>query len=485
MEWLKRLGAAIDYIEENLDKEISYDEAAHIACCSTYYFQRIFSYVSGVSLSEYIRRRKMTQAAFELQRTDNKVIDVAHKYGYSSPTSFNRAFQSVHGIAPIAAKSMGCTLCAYPSIQFSIIVLGGSAMAYHIEEKKSIRIIGIRIPLVEDAEENMRNVPAFWKKAVLDGSISKLAELSNKNPDGILGVSVYNNPEDIYYYIAVSSNIPVPEGMVEYMIPEGMWVVFENDGVFKEDVQSVFRRFLTEFLPFSGYEYAGLPDVEIYPVCKGQPSKGHSEVWIAIKKAKELGAEGIQVYATYGELSPHNLVGAKRKEFLDMVKSNGLVISALCGDLGKGFHDPAKNPELIEESKRILDLAKELETNIVTTHIGVVPSDPANERYQIMQEACFKLAQYADSLDAHFAIETGPEESAVLKKFLDGLHSTGVAVNMDPANLVMVTGDDPVQAVYNLKDYIVHTHAKDGRRNYYRAPEEVYGLVEAEMLATP
>ena len=137
MEWLKRLGAAIDYIEENLDKEISYDEAAHIACCSTYYFQRIFSYVSGVSLSEYIRRRKMTQAAFELQRTDNKVIDVAHKYGYSSPTSFNRAFQSVHGIAPIAAKSMGCTLCAYPSIQFSIIVLGGSAMAYHIEEKKN------------------------------------------------------------------------------------------------------------------------------------------------------------------------------------------------------------------------------------------------------------------------------------------------------------------------------------------------------------
>ena len=176
MEWLKRLGAAIDYIEENLDKEISYDEAAHIACCSTYYFQRIFSYVSGVSLSEYIRRRKMTQAAFELQRTDNKVIDVAHKYGYSSPTSFNRAFQSVHGIAPIAAKSMGCTLCAYPSIQFSIKVLGGSAMAYHIEEKKNIRIIGIRIPLVEDAEENR---PYFRK-------IKQLAvDIANKNIDNV------------------------------------------------------------------------------------------------------------------------------------------------------------------------------------------------------------------------------------------------------------------------------------------------------------
>lgn len=286
MEWLKKLGAAIDYIEENLDKEISYDEAARIACCSTYYFQRIFAYVSGVSLSEYIRRRKMTQAAFELQRTDNKVIDVAYKYGYSSPTSFNRAFQSVHGIAPIAAKNIGCTLCAYPSIQISIKVSGGSAMSYHIERKKDVRIVGIRTPLVEDAEENMRNVPVFWKQALQEEYISKISTLSNGNPEGILGVSVYNNPKDIYYYIATASDKPTPQDMVEYTIPEAMWVIFENDGIFKEDVQSVFRRFLTEFLPFSGYEYAGLPDVEVYPFCKGQPLRGHSEVWIAIKKVK-------------------------------------------------------------------------------------------------------------------------------------------------------------------------------------------------------
>ena len=201
----------------------------------------------------------------------------------------------------------------------------------------------------------------------------------------------------------------------------------------------------------------------------------------ALKKAVEVGAQGIQVYSTYGEMSPENLVGQKRKDFLKMVKDNGLVISALCGDLGHGFGNAEKNPELIERSKRILDLAKELETNIVTTHIGVVP----NDRYKIMQEACFQLAQYADSLDAHFAIETGPEIAVTLKGFLDALHSTGVAVNLDPANLVMVTGDDPVQAVYTLKDYIVHTHAKDGKRNYYRAPEEVYGLVESEMLASP
>ena len=205
----------------------------------------------------------------------------------------------------------------------------------------------------------------------------------------------------------------------------------------------------------------------------------------AVKKAAELGVKGVQVYATRGEMAPETLVGQKRRDFLKLVNDNCLVISALCGDLGHGFGDPEKNPALIERSKLILEMAKELETNVVTTHIGVVPGDPNHDRYKIMQEACFQLAQYADSLDAHFAIETGPEPAAVLKQFLDGLHSTGVAVNLDPANFVMVTGDDPVQAVYTLKDYIVHTHAKDGRRNFYRDPEVVYGLVESEMLASP
>lgn len=206
---------------------------------------------------------------------------------------------------------------------------------------------------------------------------------------------------------------------------------------------------------------------------------------VALKKAAQIGAQGIQVYATTGDFSPENMTAEKRKEFLDKVKSEGLVISALCGDLGMGFYRPELNDGLIEKSKRILDMAVELETNIVTTHIGVVPNDKNHERYKIMQEACFKLSEYADSLNAHFAIETGPETSEVLKNFLDSLNSVGVAVNLDPANLVMVTGDDPVKAVYNLRNYIVHTHAKDGKRNYYRDPEEVYGLVEAEMLASP
>ena len=166
MEWLMKLSNAIDYIEANLDNEISYDEVAKIACCSTYYFQRIFTYVTGISLSEYIRRRRMTQAAFELQGSNQRVLDIALKYGYNSPTSFNRAFQNIHGITPVAAKNIGSILNAYPPIKFSVNITGGSAMSYHIEEKAAMRIVGIRTPLAEDMETDLRNLPDFWQQSL-------------------------------------------------------------------------------------------------------------------------------------------------------------------------------------------------------------------------------------------------------------------------------------------------------------------------------
>ncbi|MBR6708512.1 MAG: sugar phosphate isomerase/epimerase [Clostridia bacterium] len=205
------------------------------------------------------------------------------------------------------------------------------------------------------------------------------------------------------------------------------------------------------------------------------------EMHDAIRRSAEIGAQGLQMYATRGAYSPEQLTPAARRELLDFVKSNGLVFSALCGDLGKGFTNPELNPGLIETSKRILDLAKELETDVVTTHIGVVPDDPTCERYAIMQEACAELAAYADSVGAHFAIETGPEPAAVLRNFLDSLGSRGVAVNLDPANFVMVTGDDPVQAVYTLRDYIVHTHAKDGVKLRDCNVEALYAGIEDEI----
>lgn len=198
MEWLKNLSNAIEYIESNLDGEISYEKAAEIACCSTYYFQRMFSYVTGISLSEYIRRRRMTQAAFELRSLETKVLDVALKYGYTSPTSFNRAFQSIHGISPTAAKSEGSMLHAYPPIKFSVQVTGGSAMVYRIEEKEAMRIVGIRIPLTEDMDENQKLVPVFWNRVLHGSQFTEICKLSNRSPDGVLGVTAYQGAGEIY-----------------------------------------------------------------------------------------------------------------------------------------------------------------------------------------------------------------------------------------------------------------------------------------------
>lgn len=288
MKWLKQLSEVIDYIEDNLDGDISYDEAAKIACCSTYYFERIFSYVTGISLSEYIRRRRMTKAAFDLQTKGTKVMDIALKYGYESPTAFNRAFQSVHGVSPTAAREKGTMLNAYPPISFSISVSGGENMSYRIEKKEAIRIVGIRTALCEDMEQNQKTVPVFWRKMLESKQFSDVCNIAGKDSNKVYGVTAYKNPQNIYYYIAVPTDKHVPDGMFELEIPAAEWVIFECSGRFKESVQSIFKRFLTEWLPVSGYEYAQLPDIEVYPVNNDGSNSGHTEVWIAVKKGDEF-----------------------------------------------------------------------------------------------------------------------------------------------------------------------------------------------------
>lgn len=202
-----------------------------------------------------------------------------------------------------------------------------------------------------------------------------------------------------------------------------------------------------------------------------------------LKKAKEVGAEGVQIYAVSGEMDPDQLSPAQRKELRQYIADLGLEISALCGDLaGHGFQDAAANPAKVEKSKRILDLAMDLGTNVVTTHIGIVPEDRNGPIYTAMQEACEELGVYANSLNAYFAIETGPEPAAHLKSFLDTLSTRGVSVNFDPANMVMVTGDDPVEGVKTLKDYIVHTHVKDGHRLRLVDPKDVYGYLGYDAM---
>lgn len=154
MEWIERLNEAINYIEEHLADEIDYEELAKIAGCSTYHFQRMFAYMANISLSEYIRRRRMSLAAVDLQGGDAKIIDVALKYGYSSPTAFNRAFQTIHGIAPSLVRSEGVSVKSFPPMTFKITVKGVEEMNYRIEKKEAFRIVGVSQPLHKEIEKN-------------------------------------------------------------------------------------------------------------------------------------------------------------------------------------------------------------------------------------------------------------------------------------------------------------------------------------------
>lgn len=195
----------------------------------------------------------------------------------------------------------------------------------------------------------------------------------------------------------------------------------------------------------------------------------------SMEACAKLGANGVQLYAVSGEMDPDNLSAAQIAEKRSIIKEYGLEVSALCGDLGgHGFTRREDNPWKIEKSKKIVELALEFDCRVVTTHIGVVPEDAGSETYKVLQEACNELAEFAHERGAYFAIETGPEPADRLKKFLDSLSTKGVAVNFDPANLVMVTDDDPVQGVYTLRDYIVHTHAKDGIMLKKTDPKVIY-----------
>lgn len=279
MDWTTRLNKTITYIEEHLTDDIDYAELGKIACCSSYHYQRMFAYMAGVPLSEYIRRRRMSLAATDLQ-SGEKILDVALKYGYSSPTAFNRAFQGIHGIAPSHVKDGGVQLKSFSPISFTITIRGAEEMEYRIEKKDAIRIIGISVPLSESIEENFAAIPSQWGKAQQDGTIDKLLGKMNAEPMGILGVSRCNDADEWRYYIAVASTSPCDD-LEEYTIPAATWAVFSGGGT-SQSIQELEKRIVTEWLPNSGYEYGNAADVEVY--LNADPSNAKYEVWIPVVK---------------------------------------------------------------------------------------------------------------------------------------------------------------------------------------------------------
>lgn len=283
MEWLQQLDQAIEYIEDNLAGDISYDKAAQIACCSTHHFQRMFSYIAGISLSEYIRHRRMSAAAFDLQRDNARVSEIAAKYGYRSPTAFTRAFQCIHGVPPSAVRTKNPYLATYPRLRFQITVTGEEEMKYRIEDKRPIRAVGVKKRLETDMEKNFQTVPDFWRDTKSSKTFSHILARMNQYPEGVLGVTDDQGPDHYYYYIGVSSDLPVPDNMELCEVPAQTWAVFPCTGPARTACQDAYRRFYMQWLPVSGYAYAGF-DIEVYPA--GDPDAPHYqfELWLSITK---------------------------------------------------------------------------------------------------------------------------------------------------------------------------------------------------------
>ena len=282
MEWLGKLNEALQYIEGNLDGEIKYEKAANIACCTTYHFQRMFSYIAGTPLSEYIRNRRLTKAALDLQNGE-KVIDVSIRYGYESPTAFNRAFQKIHNVSPSVAQKEGTFLKAYPPISFKITIKGVEEMEYRIVKKEEMRTVGAKTLLEKNVEENFNTVPMLWQEVAQSGKIMEIASLMGPDSKGVLGVSACMDYLDKWeYYIAVETDKEAPKGLEEYTIPACTWAVFPGEGQMPTAIQDIEKRAITEWLPTSGYEYADAPDIELY--LNQDPMNSKFEVWIPIRK---------------------------------------------------------------------------------------------------------------------------------------------------------------------------------------------------------
>ena len=292
MEWTERMSAAVDYIENNLTGEVDFHEAARKANCSPFHFSRIFTIVTGVTLSEYVRRRRLTLAASELSHGKAKVIDVALKYGYDSPDAFTRAFRNVHGITPMAAREPGVQLVAYPRIFFQIVLTGGKDMDYQIIEKPAFEVVGEIKKISTVNNVNFIEVPRFWDEFIEKGHIDTLMDLSQCKPGPVTGASdigicipIKNTMDAFTYMIAIEKPDKEIPGEFEILtIPEATWAVFESIGPMPDAIQKVWKGIFQEWFPSTGYKHAEKPELEVYFPGDPQSPDYRCQVWIPIKE---------------------------------------------------------------------------------------------------------------------------------------------------------------------------------------------------------
>ncbi len=287
MNWIEKLNQSVEYIESNPDRTIDMPTLSRIADCSPYHYQRMFSLIAEITLGEYIRKRRLTMAAYELQSSEASVMETALKYGYNSPTAFARAFSKFHGVTPGQAKKAGVPLKTYSKISFEIAVNGREELKYRIEKKQGFRFVGVKETVYNDGINNFIRVPQMWEEAREKGMVEEIFKLSNRKLWGVMGALANYTQDTVDYYIVATGDEVIPKDMVELYVEEGLWVIFPCYG--RGNIQSVWKRIYGEWFPGAGYEHSGGVEIEWYSDGDLDAEDYLTEIWIPIREIKKHG----------------------------------------------------------------------------------------------------------------------------------------------------------------------------------------------------
>lgn len=281
MNWFKAFNDALKYIEDHIMEEISTDEVAKIAFCSKFHFLKTFTMLTGISLSEYIRNRRLSLAAAELVKSDVKVITIALQYGYETPESFTKAFKKLHGVAPSMARKEKAKLTTVMPLSFQITIKGDERMDYRIEKRTPFKIVGMTKRVTSKNGENFKVLPKFWEDVVADGRLDKLCEQSTT----MLGVCYDHSAEleEFSYMIGVEGlQVEGLDNQVILEVPELTWAVFKSIGPLPDAIQRVWKKIYQEWFPATNYEHANAPELEVYLPGDSSTEDYVCEVWIPI-----------------------------------------------------------------------------------------------------------------------------------------------------------------------------------------------------------
>lgn len=283
MVWVESLQAAIDYMEDHLLDDLSIERIAQEANFSVFHFQRTFAILTDISVGEYLRRRRLTLAAYELTSSDTKIIDLAYKYGYETPEAFSKAFKRQHGVAPSEARKYTGKLKSYNRLAVQVSLKGAEPMQVKIVERGRFQVVGMKQKFSLVNEENLAGIPKMWDKVNGEGIDDRLFKLNNGPIEGVVGACVERDSESIDYWIGTAYEGSAPDGLSSLEIPATKWAIFEVHGSMPDAMQNVWKQIFSEWFPSSGYKHAGTAELEIYSDEDPSSPDLYSEIWIPVK----------------------------------------------------------------------------------------------------------------------------------------------------------------------------------------------------------